>query len=372
MAVKYWYSAVNANFNTSTCWYASPPTAGGPVGSSVGFSSGNDDAVFTQYSGTATVTIAANIICRSFTTTGFTGTIAGSFQLGINAADASNNAILLGSGTNWTYTGIINLTATSGPYNINFNGITHLGAMYINGAGGSWILTGDITLNGATSLALIDLRNGTFNSNGYTVTINYITASNVTTARSLIMGSSTWNLTSTQNSASVWQFGTPTGLTFDAGTSTIRIISTSNNNVTFQGGGLIYYNFEIARGSSTGTITIGNANNTFTSFKDTTSTAAHTIGFSSGYTQTFDKFEVRGSSTSARISLSSSLGATSPALFVKSTSGVISCDYINLLNGQTSASPANTWYAGANSIGTPIGWILGNPPTARMLLLGVG
>jgi hypothetical protein len=191
---------------------------------------------------------------------------------------------------------------------------------------------------------------GTFNSS----------AANV---RTLNMGSSNWTLTST---GIVWVINA-TSMTLNCGQSKIIITNTSATANTFSStGSLTYYTIEYSRGGGAGNLIFGSTTNTtITNFIDNTSTAAHSIQFQSGQWN-FYKFNVRGTA-GALVTISRS-GTTSPTI-AKVGQGIVPyCDYLNIVSTGFTATPANTWYAGANSAGSGGGWVMTAAPSSRSLL----
>lgn len=230
-------------------------------------------------------------------------------------------------------------------------------------------IVGSLNINANFSLTLatntLTLTAGTLNiNNGANITCGLFSSNN-SNSRTINMGSGTWTLTGT---GTVWNLATTTGLTFNAQQSRILINNTATpgTGANFSGGGLTYYTVEYARGASTATNTIS-GNNTFANFIDNTSTAAHAFTWTSGSTNTFYKFNVRGSA-GALITFGT---VTTAAFLVKVGQGIVNCNYITLLTGNTSASPANTWYRGANGTGTSTGWVASNALSSQSLL-GVG
>jgi hypothetical protein len=82
-------------------------------------------------------------------------------------------------------------------------------------------------------------------------------------------------------------------------------------------------------------------------------------------------------SSSNLISFNTVIGINTYA-FVKSGSGIVNCDYLNIAHSV--ATPANTWYAGVNSVNSQSfsvagsGWNFTVPSSSRSTLgsLGVG
>jgi len=135
---------------------------------------------------------------------------------------------------------------------------------------------------------------------------------------------------------------TDAALTINAGTSTIKLQNSAAGAKYFEGAGKTYYNLWLAPGSGTGTFNI-TGSNTFNMLKDDGS-AAHSVLFSAGTTQTISDWQIVGSA-SGLITVGSASAATHT--LVKSGGGVVNTDYLSL--SYSTASPALTWYAGLNS-----------------------
>jgi hypothetical protein len=212
----------------------------------------------------------------------------------------------------------------------------------------------------------LTLTAGTLNvNNGANVTCGLFSSSNSNT-RVLNMGSGTWTITGT---GTVWNLATSTGMTLNAGQSRILINNTSATTVNFNSPGTFtYYTIEYARGGGGGRFdflcSTGNTM-TITNFINNTSTAAHIIAFGAG-TYNFYKFNVRGSAGQL-ITISRS-GANAPTI-TKVGQGIIPyCDYLNITPTTLTFTPANAWYAGANSTGSGAGWVMTAAPSSRSLL----
>jgi len=344
MADRYWVGTGNWDTTNTANWSASN---GGPSGASVPGSV--DDVFFTSLSGSGTATVTAAVVCRSLNFTGFTGTFAGTFQVSISGS------LTLASGWNRTHTGTLLFVAATTGHTISSGGITLANLVQFNNASGGWTVTTNLTTTGNFTLTS---GNVTISS-GLTVTANAFTTSGTLT-RSLTINGANVVLTGT---GTIWSYASVTNLTLNASTSVIEINNTSNTAITFNSSstnlqyGTVFFN----RGASTATITINGAS-TFQLFRDR-GTAAHTLSFQGGLTNTFNNFDVRGASAAARITLSRSALATTA--FVKSPGGLIACDFITV--GAINVTPNNlvspfipTWYAGSgsNDTGTPVtGWI---------------
>jgi hypothetical protein len=147
--------------------------------------------------------------------------------------------------------------------------------------------------------------------------------------------------------------------------SKIEFTNTSNTAITFGGGGMTYYEVVFNRGASTATNTISGSNY-YTNFRDL-GTAAHTISFVGGTTQTIGHFDVKGSPGNVVTLTRSSASATYVS---KSPRGIVTCDYVAVTNLFT--DDLNTWYAGPNSTVTnSANWVSGGD-VRQQSALGVG
>lgn len=219
-----------------------------------------------------------------------------------------------------------------------------------NGVGGSWTLTDDVAFSGT-----VTLTNGSFNTNGYNLSVPIFASSN-SNVRSLSFGSSF--VTFTSGNATVALNLSATNLTFNAGTSTLKFTNTTNGTFQINGAGQTFYNLWFDRGTSTGTITV-TGSNTYNDLIDT-GTETHTLQFASGTTQTFRNFHVSGT-PGHLITLRASSNTFNQ---VKIDGGFVSVDYLAI--SRSIATPTETWYAGAHStnnqsIGPGSGWFFTLP-----------
>lgn len=372
MALRYWVGGNDTwNSTAGTKWSLTSGGAGGQTVPSL-----NDDVILDAASGSVTInTGSGTVACRSLVAGTFTGTFQGSGNIQILGSNTgiqnSGKTLEWGppgvGGMTYSYTGAFTITSSTSPLSggsgsINFNGQVVTGNISLsagaaNAAVSVWSLINNITVTGAS----ITLASGTFTTNNYNITTTRFDVSNNSLNKVLNFGTSL--ITITQTIGAAWANQSVGGLTIN-GTYTIRFTGTVTSSITFIGGGATYYNVELLRGSGTGAVII-QGSNTFNSFTDATGTAAHDINFQIGTTQTFQNFNVRGASTSARVRFT-----TGPVTLVKIGAGAVTCDYLNLGSNVTTASPDNTWFAGYNSIGTGIGWVLRNP--LGLLTMGVG
>ena len=319
-----------------------------------------DDVVINNaFSASQTVTIDMPRLGKSISFNGCTGTpditfgAAGSVFGSLNLTGVRN----IDNGSTFTFEGRSAYTLTKGSAFFNSTGA----GITLNAPGGSLTLQDALTVQGN-----LTIRFGTFNANNFNVTAATV-VSNYSSTRAISMGSGAWTLTGT---ATVWSLAVNGNLTLTVSTSTIKFTNTTSTARTFAGGGLTYNNFWSDAGASTAVLTVSGSN-TFALFKDT-GTAAHTIKFTAGTTQTIATWTVSGSSGNV-ITIDSSSTATHA--LVKSGGGVVSSDYLNIQHSV--ATPASTWYAGANSTNNQAvatagsGWIFTAPSSDAVGSLAV-
>lgn len=249
-----------------------------------------------------------------------------------------------------TNTGTSNFTMEGrGAFTFTSAGLSFTNPLVISAVGGTVTLQDAFTSNQTSTLS-----NGTFNANNFNVQLNAFSSAGTAT-RTLTMGSGTWTMTGQPGFWSV----TSTGLTLNANTSTI--LSTNTGVKAFTGGGLTYNNLKFS-GAGTASITIAGSN-TFAKFEDIGS-AAHSILFTTGTTQTITTWAVSGTAGNL-ISIDST--TTGTHALVKAGGGTVSADYLNIQHSV--ATPGTTWYAGANSTDNQAtatagsGWIFTVPPS---------
>ena len=251
MALRYWVGGSGTwDATTTTNWSAS---SGGAGGASAPTSA--DDVVFNSSSGAApTVTIGTNAACGAVTITAPTsGTLTFAF---------STTGIISYNG-NWSNPASLFATTGAGPA---AGGIVYVGSgsstLTTNGysfptAFGVNTSAGTLTLGGAlTSTSSLVITQGTFTTNNFNVTASSLSSSNTNT-RTINLGSSTVTL----SSITPITFTTSTGLTFNAGTSTIALTPTSG--ATFNGS-FTYYNVTFPAASASNSITGTNTFNNVT------------------------------------------------------------------------------------------------------------
>jgi hypothetical protein len=144
MALKYWYKAANGSDNWAVAgnWY----NGSGGTGGTTTVPTAADDVVIDAASGSGTITIAANATCLSIDFTGFTGTLAGTFNLSFLGN------ITLSSSMTLTYSG----TATLGNGYCGFtsNGKIVTFNITVNNAGAQFILNDSLTMSSTNTFTL--------------------------------------------------------------------------------------------------------------------------------------------------------------------------------------------------------------------------
>lgn len=225
------FGAVNGNWSDDTKWVGGvKPTAA-------------DDALLTATS--ANVTVDGANVCKSLDCTTYTGTLTfNNAGQSLSIGNASGGAATFVAGMTVTYTAGLGIAFVSTSNNGGTGwGVTTGGkalpTLTFNGAGGKWVFQDDYI---STTVGDVVLTAGTLDTNGKTINVRTV-ASNNSNTRTFTLGASSITLT---GSASVWNFTTGTGLTFNCGTSNIFSTGTNAsfvggvqtfNNVTMSGGG---------------------------------------------------------------------------------------------------------------------------------------
>ena len=245
----------------------------------------------------------------------FTG-FSSEFSSGSGALNVAGSLTLVPAMT-WSGTGTVTFRSTTTGRTITTAGKT-LGPVTFNGVGGAWTLQSNLTSSGT-----INLTAGSLTTNNNTVDATTFSSNN-TNVRTLNLGSSTINLSST---ITPWNFETTTNLTFNAGTSQINL-NGGGGSPEFQGGGLTYFNVNYANPTLTFTMF---GNNTFNTLSSPGS--GYTL-ILTGTTQTVTNFNVDGASYSDYITLT---GGT-----LSKSSGTASLSFAQI---STAATGGATWNA---------------------------
>jgi fibronectin-binding autotransporter adhesin len=323
---KYWVGGGSANTwsaTTSTNWSA---TSNGSNNSPVPGST--DDVCFDGFSGSSTSVISANITVKSVTTTGYTGAITQNSGIDLFI----EGSLTFTSGMTYTAaanSSIVEFLGTTSGQTINTGGQT-LAEIAIEGTG-SWTLAAPATLS-----ANFIVGSGTFSTGNFNITTPGFDMTGTTT-RSVSLGSSTIALNS--SGSSIWNATTTTGLTFNAGTSSILVTDISGTGKTFVGGGLTYYNVTFSGGSGTDSITGANT------FNVLTLTGVGGYVFPASVTNTVASFVAVGAS-GAVITITSSTSGT--AALLSQATGTVCSNWLSLKDNTVNIGGA-AWYQGANS-----------------------
>jgi len=338
---NYWV-ADTGSWSDSNKWKLSDHTSAGRVPLP------QDRAIFDANSFTTTSRVVTADVARAGKDINFSGitvgrnpslsqtvdlTVYGSFILKPSMT-VSYPSVLYGLSLEGRSSHILSLQGIQTTYNLNINSI-----------GGTYTLDSNINIPGNNFY----VNYGTFDASTYGVTV-YGFNSNNSNLRSIRMGSGIWNIT-----ASTWNIGTTTNLTFDSGTSTI-VFNHTSYSVNFSGGGLTYYDFKFLNNNTAGVLTFSNPG----SFNNFICNYKRTITMQAGSTTTIrGDFNVSGIDDNNKVTFVSSI----PGSYwnIVKASGLVSVDYLNL--SDSNASGGALWYAGTHSTDTNhnAGWTFGVP-----------
>ena len=247
-------------------------------------------------------------------------------------------SIKLISGMTFSNTGGTNYFYNRGNITIECGGKSFGNHLQIYAIGGEVKLSDKFFMTGGQ---ILTLNNGTFDANNQDLYISQFASSNSNT-RNLKMGSGTWELYGKSSNFTVFNLYTSTNLTFDAGTSTIKLSVSLSGFCYFYGGGKTFNNIWInTSNDSSSYYTIIRDSNTFNDLKID---AGRVVNFETGKTQTVTTFTAEGTAVSL-ITLRSS--TTTNATLAKAGGGTISCDYMDV--DYMTGNPDTTWYMGTHS-----------------------
>ena len=330
---RYWVGGAG-NWTTSdtTNWSASSGGAGGAT-----VPTALVDVFFDQV-GTYTVTVTGPLTCRDFTVSAGVVT----FSASGSQAIAISGSMLLASGTvgTWSSSFIPTFNATTSK-SVSTNN-EPIGAPTFDGVGGTWTLGSAFSVNSGT----LTLTNGTFDTSAsnYAVTCSSFSSSN-SNIRTLNLNASTYTVTS------AWICTTSTNLTVSGSGATVTM--TRSTAKTFAGGSANYGAFTLDQGGA-GQLTISGSN-TFANISNSyNSTAATSIRFTSGTTQTVTSFTAEGTSGKV-LTIDSTTPATAATL--SKASGTVSVNFVSIRD--STATGGAIWEAGVNStnVSGNTGWI---------------
>jgi hypothetical protein len=270
---------------------------------------------------------------------GYVGSVDMSARTSAMTLSVSNATTVYGNWTNGSGTTISNLLGLTfsggGTQTITSAGKTFTCPIAVNTYGGTVKLADALDIGTNT----LTVTNGTFNTQGYAVTLGTLTSTN-TNVRTISLGASTLSFSSTLN------FLTSTNLTFNAGTSLLQAIGTS---MTFNGGGLVFYNVSFTNNAfSTHTIT---GSNTYNNLTFTSPVPAGVMGATFSDPQTINgTLNCSGASAVNRLFLRSDTVGTSRTLAVNLLSAT-DCDFrdITIAGAAAGSSPTRAGNCGGNS-----------------------
>lgn len=351
MANRYWVGGSGTwNTSSTTNWSA---TSGGSGGASAPTSA---DYVYIDsnsgLTGTSVISVTANVSVL------FLSENAGYSSMGFKIS-ASTYTITSASSMTLTWgtwdRGILRGIALSGIHNIGGGMNSKPDRIEIHAPGATYEVSASVSPSTTTGA----LTAGTFRVTGSTTLKNFTTSG--TSARSLLLVSGSQ------------LYLTGVGVVFDASSNTnftanvagdIFISDTSGTSKTFAGGNKSYNALVVNAGCNL-TITGGNTFEwLFANF-----TYGISIKFPHDATTRVRNWSISGSSGNLA-TISSTSAGTVPAAIEFIGTGVVNADYLSI--SQSAATPANTWYAGSNSvIGNWVtGWVLGAPPKGNGLFFG--
>lgn len=331
MANRYWVGG-SGNWSDNTNHWSD--SSGGSPGASLPTSS--DDVFIDAKSGTGTLTINDNAYCRNINFTNSTLlTLAGSSSFYITGQ------LTLISGMTFSHTGYWYFSG-NGSYDINFFNYT-IESIQFYGNTGTFTLQNNLTITN-----YFYFYAGTFNANGYNVTLKSFNCNNGSDNYNTInLGSGIWTFTGTGGLFSISESAT----TINRGTSTVVISNTTSTSKNFYLYGKTFYNFTI-----TGDNVFLWYSGTFNKLSLNNAGKTNGTKFESGLTYTVNSFLTNGSSDNL-VKIDSYNSASQFNL--SKSSGIVECDYLDISNSK--ATGGAKWYAGANSTdsGNNTGWIFG-------------
>jgi len=245
-----------------------------------------------------------------------------------------NGDITLIAAMTWNHTRFLYLHSTRGS-TFTSEGLSFPCNIVFSANGSSWTLGDNLT-----TTETIYLTDGELDTNGKTVTIPGF-YSNYTNTRELTLGASTINVSGGLGYG--WYVRDGTGLTLNAGTSTINCTFTSDN---FRGGGKTYNDVNL----NADNIGITESN----TFADLKLNAGFGYRFFNGYTQTVTTLTAVGTAGNLITLRSDTPGST---YTISDAAGTNTCDYLDIQD--CNAVGGATFIAGDNSIdsgGNNSGW----------------
>ncbi|MDJ1479522.1 PA14 domain-containing protein [Cytophagaceae bacterium YF14B1] len=304
----YWVGGTG-NWSETAHWSLTSGGAGGQCIPTI-----NDDVNFNAgsfSSGTGTVTIDIDAVCRTMNWTGATNTPTLSGAAARTLTIAGNLTLIAAmnqTGTGSTFLGKVIFVASTTGKTINLNG-EGLANVDFNGQGGAWTLSNNLTVINTTNLIA-----GALNANGKNIVSGALTVNNASDlTRSLNLGTATHTLN-----------GTGTVLDLQGNTSNFTLTS-STSSITLSGAGSVI----VETGSQSKTL----PNLAFTSSNDITINTSNTAN-----RITFGTIAINNT-----ISRNFTVNGTAPKTYGNFT--INGNNNVVTFNGSNSASPNDNIFA---------------------------
>jgi hypothetical protein len=316
-ADKYWNLAAGGNWS-AVGWATS---SGGAV-SNDNFPLAQDTCLFeaTGLNSGSTITINA---AYNIGTIDMSARTANTMTLSCSQSNSIYGNWINGTGVTLIGTGTLTF-AGRGSQTITSAGRTFTQSFFVDTPSGSVTLQDAFETSNNNTTA-ITLRSGTFDANGYNVTLSGassgVSLDDTTTTRTVAVGSGTWTIAGSGTPA--WDASPSVGLTV-TGTGTLKFTSASSK--TLNGGGLDYSSITIDQAGAG--VLINLSNNTFANITNSYSaTGATTISFGTT-TQRVADFTATG--TAGNVLTIQGSSATSPCTLIHTGAGDIDIDYVTI------------------------------------------
>jgi hypothetical protein len=314
-ANKYWNLAGGGSWS-ATAWATS---SGGSV-SNDNFPLAQDTCIFEAGSPNSGSTVTINA-AYNIGTIDMSARTTNTMPLTCNQAPSIYGNWINGTGVTFSGTGALTFVGR-GSQTITSAGKTFTQSFTIDTPSGSVTLQDAFETDRSNASALT-LRSGTFDANGYNVTISGSTGGvnldDTTTTRTLAVGSGTWTIAGT----TAWDALPSTGLAV-TGTGTIKFTSASSKS--FAGGDLDYSGITLDQAGA-GLLTFS-GNNTLANITNSYSaTGATTLNFGTT-TQRVADFTATG--TAGNVLTIQGTSATSPCTLIHTGAGDIDIDYVTI------------------------------------------
>jgi len=318
---RYWVGGT-ANWDTTagTKWaYSSGGTGGARVPTKV------DNVYIDANSGAVTVTVAtANSDCRDLDFTGFTGTFAvGSVNIGCYGSLYFSSTMTL------SFDKAITFLSVQAGKTITTSGKLVRSTTNFNGSNGTWTLQDDYVTNNKA----LQLTQGTFNDNGYDITITSTVRNSSSTL--VVNKSGVWTVTGSGDIVD-WFGGGSTFTLNDTGQFKLTNNSSSAKNFNINGKTC----YDVWNNTLGGGAVVFYASSTYNTIK---SDAGRVNKFENGKTHTVAGLDMTG--TAGNLITITSLTA---AVATISCPNAINTDYCTISN--ITFTGGGTWHAGANSV----------------------